>query len=141
MLYYFPHPNKVLYVLTIDGKIVCTATQHINNLAGLFFCCLLLYEEQNGLVLTDLKENLILLDESSTDQRQTEPKRRLGPVFWVQQRRIDLLPRRSLNLQARTEKSKGGKRTKERKTMCRNNRLVFVDVGCVPLPASDPTYI
>ena len=92
-----------------------SATQQINNLAGLFFCCLLLYEEQNGLVLTDLKENLILLDESSTDQRQTEPKRRLGPVFWVQQRRIDLLPRRSLNLQARTEKSKGkNERTKEK---------------------------
>ena len=99
------------------AKIVCRATHSIpeviNNLAGLFFCCLLLYEEQNGL-LADLKENLILLDESSTDQRQTEPKRRLGPVFRVQRRRVGLLPRRSLNLQARTKESMGKNERKEK---------------------------
>ena len=121
------------------AKIVCTATQQINNLAGLFFCCLLLYEEQNGLLLADLKENLILLDKSSTDQQQTEPKRRLGPVFRVQRRRVGLLPRRSLNLQARAEKAMG--KTNERKAVRGNKVDMFLSMLGVPLPASDPTYI
>jgi hypothetical protein len=69
------------------------------------------------------------LDFFSELQWQTVHKRRLGLVFRVQRRRIDLLLWRSLNLQARTEVGDGKNQTKE-KLCVEIVNLFFVDVGC-----------